>query len=532
MPLDLTALLQEKSAVIAGMPHDEESRDVYERVLQLWQKGSGSSEPESARAVAIEFRDSPLGLFACQDYLGRLEEAGARDTHRVDAGAEVSQDDLLPPELKRSGPASAFCWEVCRTYPESRLACMALDRILEEYSPHEAVKVCDVVFNAQGDTRSGVFVLIRQGDFLYETGRLKEAEKVWRGVWTRSAERAPQIFRKLNKAWIETGDWSSPALFDEELLHAPVWQGVIDRIGEREKVWPPSLVEAVGCVGLALRAAGVRQLTAAMKELESSLENAAVPAPHKADLALACFLLDTKRYVGSVTVDWLKAQSDIEQARADLLATALVNFESLPPDLRAAYRGLAARRMLLDVQVERAVELLDSVWKDPEVSVFWRYHTLGKAINLLVHEKAQPADAARRLAQYAEMFSDNRLDILARAGSLYYSADQFREAETALDKIDVADLPEGSEVCAQVYFLKGSCRLKDGDLQGAETYFARILNEMPSSYYGGSALHALAVDAYGRGDVVLADKYLAEVDSRYPSFRLRIQQIPEKEIEQ
>jgi len=517
----LDAFLKENMAIIEEMPRHEQSEQVYRHFVQLWKDESDLSEFDATRAIAFAFPDSPLGLFACDHYLAMCESAPASN------GAEHKDPTLefLPPELVKPGQI-LFCWEMWEAHPDSRLGCFVLDKLIHLYEAQDAVKACDMVINRQRNTRSGGFALVSKGDLLYQANKLKLAERTWLDGWQLFPTRAPEFFEKLSKIWVERGDWICPLLFDPNLLDQPVWLDVIQRVNQRDRVLPASVLKAVAGVKAALNSEGLSALSAAFKTLNQVLHDPEIPPAHAADIALAAFLLDTKPFVSSVTVSGLIVKSKLEELRGEMLKSALAFFTSLTPDMQAAFRMRIAGRMLVDVQIDAAADILEAGWKDASVSTFWRRQALGRVVQIFAREKAQPLEAAERLIQYAERYPGERADMLVRAGAIYFCAGKIQKAEPLLDEIGEPQLDGQPELAAQVCFLKGACRLKGGDVDGAKSLFARLLNVYPSSPYTANAFQYLAADALGKGERQEAEEYLEQARSRFPDFQFDLETLP------
>jgi hypothetical protein len=308
----------ENQSIIEQMPKHTRTREVLDYIAGVWARDAGVDRQAALEAMAKAFNNSPLGLAALNERLS----SGAANTERL-------------------------CRDLVDTQPDSRVACMALDRLVQSL-PDGGQGFLDAVTTARAGTRVGAFALAVKGDRARDAGDMKGAARCWLEAWIADPKRAKPLYDNLSLYWMQSGDWYYPLLlpaaFREDAVLTPVKQHALAAL--LNEGTGASLLAPLREAGKALQSGDVEGAVALIDQLVAG--GAAVTAEDKALLGTAVYLIGAEKDY-TITLDLassLKARRVLTQCRERALAWAREGLASLPRELQACYALQVARRRL------------------------------------------------------------------------------------------------------------------------------------------------------------------------------------------
>ena len=485
----INAYCQENRDVIEQMPEHARSGEVLEHIVAIWCKDTGSEKQAAMEEVTRAFKDSPLGLVALDERL---------------AGQATGGD--------------TFCRELVDGEADSRVACMALDRLVEG-APDSAEALLDgVIAVAHPGTRVGVFALIIKGDRARDRGEMAIAARCWLDAWIADPKRAKPLYDNLCLYWLQNGDWYYPLLmpveFREDSVLTPVKQHALAALVGDDGAPEASLRTLIRQAGKALQSGDIDSAVAAVEQAIG--EGAAVALEDKAFFGTAVFLVGAEKDY-TITLDLktsLKAKRALTQCRERCLEWAQEGSAALPRELRACYALQIARRRLQDGQVRPAVDALEAAWREKSLEPWWRERVLEELSKTLVEENAAYAEAASAYAAYCEESPANEARLRLISADLFYRA---RESKQSLEQIDkLVAIAEGEALLPAALLLRGINYLDQGNTDEAKAALEQLALNHPQNELAAQALFLLGKTALGAGDSKTAQAYFQDLADRYP----------------
>ncbi|HUX28257.1 MAG TPA: tetratricopeptide repeat protein [Terracidiphilus sp.] len=478
---------QENRDVIEQMPQHPRTREVLDHVVAVWRQDARIEKQAALEEVTKAFRNSALGLAALNECL---------------AGGTSSAD--------------TFCRELVEQEPDSRVACMALDRLLET-APDSAGALLDGVIAANPGTRVSVFGLTIKGDRARDRGEMTVAAQCWLDAWIADPKRVKPLYDNLCLYWLQNGDWYYPLLmpaeFREDAVLTPVKQHGLAAIGH-EGASDGSSRTSVCQAGKALQ---VGDTDSAVTAVEQAMAQGAAVAPEdKAFFGTAVFLVGAEKDY-TITLDLktsLKAKRALTQCRERCLEWAQEGSAALPRELRACYALQIARRRLQDGQVRPAVDALEAAWREKSLEPWWRERVLEELSKTLVEENAAYAEAASAYAAYCEESPANEARLRLISADLFYRA---RESKQSLEQIDkLVAIAEGEALLPAALLLRGINYLDQGNTDEAKAALEQLALNHPQNELAAQALFLLGKTALASGDSKTAQAYYQDLVDRYP----------------
>lgn len=499
----IEALLWDQRHIVAKMPIHKESAQLYQTVVSMIREEVGVTEAEIAQHLCIGFRDSNFGLFALQHLDELFQPKGSQRLSTKATNHTYPCDDYR-----------SFLIQLCREYPNSRVATMALDNLLRQTPENEQFLREEIEKNP--GTRMSSFGLLRLGDLAQARGDLQVAEDAWLQSWREMPARAPQLYNRLCQVWMERGDWTSQLLFDERWIEDPALTSLVVRIGERRNALPEELRVALDAVSKALQKSNVSETLASLQQLADIVKNAPVDPQHKADLSLAAFLVGMNSDT-SFTTDLqseLQIQHDLATVRLTHLELALQSLPSLDYPLQAVYRIRAADRALLDLDPATAAALVKKTVEDSSVPVRWKKRALHKYLDLLTEEYCQYAEAADYILQFLKTLPDGDDRLKLEAARQYSRAGQYAKAVSQFETLRSS---HDGEVAVEAIFSCAVCYLRIASLEAATTCFHQVLTDFPqATTYASESLYHLALIALDKLNYEDATLFLKAIVEKYP----------------
>ena len=300
----------ENQSIIEQMPKHTRTREVLDYIAGVWGRDAGVDRQAALEAMAKAFNNSPLGLAALNERLS----SGAANTERL-------------------------CRDLVDTEPDSRVACMALDRLIEA-APDSAEALLEGVVTANRGARVSVFALTLKGDRANARGETAVAARCWLEAWIADPKRAKPLYDNLSLYWLQSGDWYYPLLmpgeFREDAVLTPVKQHALAALGN-EGASDGSARTLVRQAGRGLQTGDTDSAVAAVEQ--AMAQGAAVAPEDKAFFGTAVFLVGAEKDY-TVTLDLktsLKARRALAQCRERCLEWAQEGLAALPRELRACY---------------------------------------------------------------------------------------------------------------------------------------------------------------------------------------------------
>jgi len=472
------------AAVIDNMPQDPQGQAVLAHIVDLWCSDTNIAKIDALPEIALTFRDSGLGLAALEQYAASSADPAA---------------------------AAPLFQHIMAQYPDSRLACMALDRLLK-HDPAHTIDLCTVAA-ARPATALPAFALMKKGDFLIEQQDARDAVLAWLQAWLIDSRRGPVLHKRLRNAWQTQGNWYDPLLLDESLSGDKTACALAKRLIQRHDKVPPSLATALQ----ALPTAAPADLPAAYRALADTLEQASLPPEDRFNFALAAYLHQPAPAsdAGSMKSRLLE-RTQCEQQRRRLLTMIDAGWKTNPPDLAAAFRLKLMRRMLMANNPDEAGAIIAEKWKDPSLSKAWRERLAEQHAHLLNQEMSRPEESAALFAAYTDTYPDAPSSYRLKAGHLFLQAHQFASAQTQLQK--VIDTAPTADLAGAATFLLGLGLISIGERTAGEQHLQEAINLYPEGEYVPKALHLLAKEAVTRGDYAAARTFYHDIVENHPLY--------------
>jgi len=478
---------QENRDVIEQMPQHPRTQEVLDRIVSMWCREAGFEKQAALEEMVKAFKNSPLGLAALNERL---------------AGGASSADTI--------------CRELVEQEPDSRVACMALDRLLEA-APEAAEALLDGVITANPGTRVSGFAFTLKGDRARDRGEMTVAARCWLEAWIADPKRAKPLYDNLCLYWLQNGDWYYPLLmpgeFREDAVLTPVKQHALAALGN-EGASDGSARTLVRQAGRALQTGDMDSAVAAVEQ--AMAQGAAVAPEDKALYGTAVFLVGAEKDY-TITLDLkasLKARRALTQCRERCLEWAQEGSAALPRELRACYALQIARRRLQDGQVRPAVDALEAAWREKSLEPWWRERVLEELSKTLVEENAAYAEAASAYAAYCEESPRNEARLRLISADLFYRA---RESKQSLEQIDkLVAIAEGEALLPAALLLRGINYLDQGNTDEAKAALEQLALNHPQNELAAQALFLLGKTALGAGDSKTAQAYFQDLADRYP----------------
>lgn len=481
----VTNFCREHQDIIDQMPEHPKSQEIVQGIVTMWRDVTGLTENEAQRGVIIALKDSPVGLAALDAYL----QAG-------------HQDDI--------------CSVLVTEYPDSRAACMALDRQIGK-TPGQAERLLDQAIAEAPDSRLAVFALTRKGNLAREAGDMRQAAQYWLEAWLKEPQRGKALFGNLCLFWLQAGDWDYPLLMTGEYMEDPVLNPVKERAlaalnkPEPQPGTPRALVREVGGV---LESGDIKSAVSLFDQLIAS--TGSMSPEDRACLGTAAFLLGSdKDFILTVdTRQSVELRGELARCRERMLDWGWEAYSSLPPDVAVMFTMLVTERQLQDARVKQALQTLEKTYRVIVASPQGREQLVERLADVLVQEEGDSRGAGQVLADYCDNAEKPRPDLQLRAASLLQTAGEYDRSLQQLEKLSDALL--GEDLKAAAAFL----RILDYKGKGDESKAADLLEAFPETYprsqFAPQALDLMARTAIVEGDYAGAAACFQDLVDKYP----------------
>jgi len=493
IPGAVTAFVEDNSEVLATLGKQGKALDTYEQLVRLWSAECSLDPPETLKRMVYAFPDHALGLYALNDLIA--------------SGADS---------------AGSFSEEVVAAIPQSRVASLALDHLLQAF-PRTRTERCDEVWSKLSNTRVAGFARMRKGDFLYESHQGRQAAVCWLEAWFSQPDMGEKLYNKIYGQWISEGMWWGPLLIGGEFLNEPALKPLIGRLlaeyksfeaGESTFAHVKKLME----LSSVLANGNTETLTSAIGELLVEWPTFDWPEVIKAESALAVYLLggSTDRTFPLSTEKSLTVRNKLHRDRMACLSKFSEAFRAVEPDLGALYSIRVSSRFLEDIQPKQAAEFLRDKWQTAEASIAWRERLLKSRAAVLTKELGDHETAASECEQYCDSESEHSAEMHKWAGIYCYDAKQYARALHQFEQLEAQTDDANSR--AMALFMKGMSAAASGQVEMAEKFFLQLNNQFPASEFAPEALAFAAKTCVAGGDYARAKQYLNEIHTRYPDW--------------
>ena len=476
---------REYESVIADIPRHPRSQEVVGRIVDIWSKDKSIGKQAATEDIVRGFKNSPVGLAA------------------LNSLADTAPARLIP-----------FYEELVQMEPDSRVACMAVDRLVQ-LVPDKAGYLLEKLVAEKPGTRVGVFGLTLQGNRANAQGDADLAAECWLKAWIADPNRSTPLFNKLTIYWLETGDWYYPLLmpegFREDPALLPVKEHALAALHDEGP--PASLRTLVQSGGKALQMGNIATAVAALRQAVAQSANAR--PEDKACYGVAVFLLGAKNYrLMPVLKTSLEAKRELQQCREQCLKWAQAGLPSLPKDLQACYALQIAKRRSQDGQIPAALNVLNAAWQETQLAPWLRESLLNELLTLLVEENAAYADAARMCIAYCKESPPSETKYRLRAAELFYQAQDYALSLDQLDKLTQAR--ETEELLPAVKLLQSMNYLDQGNVEEGMRILRQVISDHPQDALAAEALSLAAKASLASGDAKTATAFYEELKLRFP----------------
>ena len=474
-------------AVIDEMPQHPDTAKVLEGLVTLWRADTGGDTVDTLRDIVLACSESPLALAALDRYL-------------------------------TEGGAPTLCASLIEQKPDTRAACMALDKLVQA-NPGQATEYLAAATGRSPDLRVGVFALVLQGERAAERGDSVDAARRWLQAWIKDPKRARPLYDRLSVIWLQAGDWHLPFLLPTKYLEdpvlTPVKQYALAALDEQNLPFR-AVLDLFRRAGRALQANDVDTAVVALGQALQAAES--LSGEQRAYFGLSAFFLgaDTNFALSLDPRQSFRAKRLLAECRRQCLDSVLANRAAIPGELRALYAVQAANRMLQDAQVRPALSLLDETWRDSSISDTWRERAVESLATIAIEEQADYGEAARAYAAYSATQEGATPALILKAAQLYYKSDAYDLSLAQLDRLTATEIEPESR--AAETFLRSLVLLKQGKESEAIQLLEKVAGDYPTSPVAPEALYYLGSTAMARKQGEEARAHYESLVARYPQW--------------